>query len=71
MNPPKIYSPTLFWDLVGIQNGWFRNKPTSKKIIKEEASDFPLHSLVLDIEANNDADVEIIFDERNWLKKLF
>ena len=37
-------------------------KTLKKKVIKRE-SDFPIQSLVMDIEATNDADVEIIFDE--------
>ena len=58
----KLYIPISEGEASSFPN-YVHFKSNRKKIIKEEASDFPLHSLVLDIEANNDADVEIIFDE--------
>ncbi len=36
---------------------------TAKKRVKKAEDEFPIHSLVMDIEATTDANVEIIFDE--------
>lgn len=36
---------------------------TTKKRVETKKDDFPLNSLIIDIEANTDANVEIIFDE--------
>ncbi len=36
---------------------------SAKKRVKKSEDDFPIHSLVMDIEATTDANVEIIFDE--------
>jgi|GEM_PF-2463630 len=58
----KLYIPISEGEASSFPN-YVHFKTNRKKIIKESSSDFPLHSLVLDIEATNDADVEIIFDE--------
>ena len=58
----KLYIPISEGEASSFPN-YVHFKTNRKKIIKDNTSDFPLHSLVLDIEATNDADVEIIFDE--------
>lgn len=57
----KFYLPISEGDASGLPS--YVHFKTSKKKVKREEDEFPINSLVMDIEATNDAKVEIIFDE--------
>jgi hypothetical protein len=56
-----FYLPISDGDASGLPS-YVHFKTTVKKEIKR-TSDFPINSLVMDIEATNDAEIEIVFDE--------
>jgi hypothetical protein len=57
----KFYLPISEGDASALPS--YVHFKTTKKKSEIKKDDFPLHSVILDIEATNDADVEIIFDE--------
>lgn len=57
----KFYLPISEGDASGFPS--YVHFKTSKKRVKIDEEEFPINSLVMDIEATPDADIEIIFDE--------
>lgn len=57
----KFYLPISEGDASDLPS-YVHFKTAKKKVVKTE-EDFPIHSLIMDIEATPDAEVEIIFDE--------
>lgn len=57
----KFYLPISEGDASGLPS--YIHFKTAKKKVKSSDEEMPIHSLAMDIEATNDADVEIIFDE--------
>lgn len=58
----KFYLPISEGDASGMPT-YVHFKTTKKKQARNTSEDFPIQSLIMDIEATNDADIEIIFDE--------
>lgn len=57
----KFYLPISEGDASGLPS--YVHFKTAKKKIQRQEDEFPINSLVMDVEATNDAKVEIIFDE--------